>query len=285
MRSSAEAGLNYKRPSFTRDNRLSVSFSGGLMALSRRQKLMVIMLLFYWPAVFIFAHIPIPNLVQKAGVSDKSIHFVAYLILAFLLFSVVNPDKKVKWNKVVVWWILLLIAAYGIIDEWLQGYVAGRNPDIMDFFLDVAGTLASLVVLTFFTFWPALLVVTGVTIFILTNVTRVDMADLLPVINVVLRMFAYAFFTILWLRYVHLRANYELSRNPERGYFPCAVIGVKWLIVMLSLPVGLLLATKLGSLVLGRDFTRSEMIISMIGIGIVVAVAGACELVRRVCKA
>ncbi len=255
------------------------------MALSRRQKLMVIMLLFYWPSVFVFAHIPIPDLVQQAGMSDKSVHFVTYWILAFLLFCAVNPNKKVKWNRAVVWWVLFLVAAYGIIDEWLQGYVAGRNPDIMDFFLDVTGALAGLVVLTFFAFWPASLVITGVTIFILTNVTRVDMADLLPVTNGVLHMFAYALFTILWIRYVHLRTNYELSHNPGRGYFPCAVMGAKWLIVMLALPVGLLLATKLGSLVLGRDFTCSEMIISMIGIGVVVAVAGAGALIRRVRKA
>jgi VanZ family protein len=264
------------------------------MALSRRQKLIVIMLLFYWPSVFIFAHIPIPDLVQQAGVSDKSIHFVAYWILAFLLFCVVNPDKKVKWSKVVVWRILFLIAAYGIIDEWLQGYVAGRNSDIMDFFLDVAGAVASLVVLTFFAFWPALLVITAVTIFILTNVTRVDLADLLPVTNRVLHLFAYVFFTILWIRYIHLRTNYspqciatdELSHHPGFGYFSHAkVMGVKRLIVMLALPVGLLLATKLGSLVLGRDFTCPEMIISTIGIGGVVAVAGVSALIRRVHKA
>jgi VanZ family protein len=264
------------------------------MALLRRQKLVVIMLLFYWPSVFIFAHIPIPDLVHQAGVSDKSVHFVAYWILAFLLWCAVNPKKKVKWSKAVVWWILFLIAAYGIIDEWLQGYVAGRDPDIMDFFLDVAGALAGLVVLTFFAFWSASLVITGVTIFVLTNVTRVDMADLLPVTNGVLHVFAYAFFTVLWIRYVHLRTNYsprcvatgELSHNPGRGYFPCAkVMGAKWLIVMLASPVGLLLATKLGSLVLGRDFTSSEMIISMIVIGAVVAVAGVGALIRRVRKA
>jgi VanZ family protein len=260
------------------------------MALSRRQKLMVVMLLFYWPSVFIFAHIPIPHLVQKAGMSDKSIHFVVYWILAFLLFSVVNSDKKVRWNKVVVWWILFLIAAYGVIDEWLQSYVAGRNPDIMDFFLDVAGALASLVVLTFFAFWSASLVITGVSIFILTNVTSVDLARLLPLTNGMIHLFAYAFFTILWIRYVHLRTNYsprsvatgEPSQNPGCGYFLCAkVMGVKRLIIMLALPVGLLLVTKLGSLVLARDFTLLEMIISTIGIGVAVTVAGAGAIIRR----
>ena len=55
------------------------------MALSLRRKLTVIVLALYWPSLFILAHIPIPKVVREADVSDKSLHFLAYLLLTFLL--------------------------------------------------------------------------------------------------------------------------------------------------------------------------------------------------------
>ena len=92
------------------------------MVLSRRQKLTIISLLFYWPGVFILAHIPIPQLVYKAQVSDKSLHFLAYLVLVFLLWFAISPNKKVNWRKAAVWWILFVVVLYGVVDELLQGY-------------------------------------------------------------------------------------------------------------------------------------------------------------------
>src|SRR4030042_2153286 len=147
------------------------------MVLSRRQKLTIISLLVYWPGVFILAHIPIPRLVYKAGVSDKGLHFIAYLILVFLLWFAISPNRKVNWRKAAAWLVLIVVVWYGVFDEVLQGYV-GRTCDIRDFFADLAGTVAGLVLFTFFTFWPVLLAVTGIAIFILTNLIRANLADL-----------------------------------------------------------------------------------------------------------
>jgi len=69
------------------------------MAKSWQQKIIIILLAFYWPILFILAHIPIPQYVRKAGVSDKSLHFLAYLILTFLLWFAIRPDEKVKWRS------------------------------------------------------------------------------------------------------------------------------------------------------------------------------------------
>jgi len=229
------------------------------MALSRQHKLIILSLVFYWPAIFIFAHIPVPQLVRKAGVSDKGIHFLAYMILAFLLWSAINPYKKVNWRKAAVWWVLLVIVWYGVIDEVLQGCVAGRNCDIWDFITNLAGTLTGLIVLSMFTFWPACLMVTGVTIFGLTNIARTNVADVLPVTNTAFHLFAYAFFTLLWIQYL---CNFPSLKAPKP----------KWLIVATILPAGLLLAVKLGSLILGRSFVVKDAIVSAVGI---VAVTGA----------
>lgn len=238
------------------------------MALSRQQKLIIISLAFYWPTLFILAHIPIPQLVRKADVSDKGLHFLAYVILSFLLWSAINPYKKVNWHKATVWWVLLVIVWYGVIDEVLQSFVTGRSCDIRDFFADLAGTLTSLIMLSVFTFWPCSLLVTGVTIFVLTNIARKSLADFLPVANTAFHLFAYALFTILWIRYMY----YFLSLKAPK---------LKWLIAALILPMGLLLAVSLGSLILGRSIAITDVITSVVGIVAVVATIYVTTLSRR----
>ena len=228
------------------------------MAVSRRQKLIIISLLMYWPIIFILAHIPIPPLVRKAGVSDKIIHFVAYLVLVFLLWFAISPDRKVTWRRTTAWWVFFGAVCYGIIDELLQGVVVGRSCDAMDFLADLAGVLTGLILFAFFTFWPAFLVVTGITVFALTNLTRVNLADLLPpAANLAFYLFAYGFFAALWIQNMHL---FSSLRAPK----------IKWLIVASALPMSFLVAVKLFSIVAGRDFRQRDIIIAAVGIAAVV---------------
>ncbi len=228
------------------------------MAKSRKKKLILISLLIYWPTLFALAHIPIPKVVREAGVSDKSLHFIAYLILVFLLWFVISPDRKVSWRKAAAWWILLVTVCYGVIDELLQGVVVGRSCDAMDFFADLIGVLTGLILLAFFTFWPAFLVVTGITIFALTNLTRTSLSDLLPpAANLAFYLFAYGFFTMLWIQNISL-------------FLPSKATKLKWLIVASALPIGFLVAVKLFSIISGRDFRLQDVIIAAVGIAAVV---------------
>ena len=227
------------------------------MALSRRQKLTIISLLFYWPSIFILSHIPIPQLVRQAGLSDKALHFLVYMILAFLLWFAVSPYRKVNWRRAAVWWALGVLVLYGVFDEALQHYV-GRSCDVWDLLMDVAGALTGLLLLSFFTFWSAALAVMAVTIFGLANLARKNPADLLPVTNALFYVFAYAFFTLLWIRYLRL---FPLSK-PKK---------LKWLVTALALPTALLVVVKLFSKILGRDFGAQDMFLSAIGVAAAVA--------------
>lgn len=237
------------------------------MTVSRRQKLIIISLLIYWPAIFVLAHVPIPLLVRKAGVSDKILHFIAYFVLVFLLWFAANPDRKVSWRRAAAWWILLVTVWYGVIDEVLQGFVAGRNCDVMDFFADLAGVVTGLILFAFFSFWPAFLVVTGITIFALSNLTRVNLVDLLPITNIAFHLFAYAFFAMLWIQNMHL-------------FLPLKVPNLKWLILASVLPTGLLLAVKVFSVISGRGGTIQDVIIAAVGIAAVVITAYMLGLFR-----
>jgi len=231
------------------------------MAKSWQQKIIIILLAFYWPILFILAHIPIPQYVRKAGVSDKSLHFLAYLILTFLLWFAIRPDEKVKWRKAAVWWVFITVTGYGAVDEVVQSLV-GRTCDAMDIVANLAGNLTGLLLFSFFPFWSAALFVTGIVIFGITNLLRANLAELLPVTNTIFHFFAYAFFSVLWIHNMHLNI-YRKSSNK------------KWFIQALAVPTGLLLTVKLFSTIMGRHFAASDTVASL---GAIITVVAAVHL-------
>ncbi len=240
------------------------------MALSLRQKLTIVSLLFYWPGIFILTHIPlarVPSWVIGAHIYDKTFHYFAYLVLVFLLWFAISPYRKVNWRRAAVWWILFVVVWYGVFDEWLQGYV-GRDPDVMDFFTDLAGTLTGLILLSIFPFWPASLGLTAAAIFVLTNFMQANLTDSLPVTNAVFHLLAYGFFTMVWIRYM-----YHL--------LPIKAPQPKWLIGALAVPTGFLLAVELFFTAAGNGFRLSCTIVSAVGIAAVVITIYLIALCRR----
>lgn len=229
------------------------------MTLLRRQKLIIILLVFYWPAIFILTHIPmvsIPMWVIQTNTNDKILHYLVYLILVFLLWLAINPNEKVNWGRTSVWWVLLVVVWYGVFDEWLQSYV-GRSCDIADFLADLAGTLTGLILLSFFSFWSASLVLTGAAIFILTNFMQAN-PDLLPTANVVFHLVGYAFFSLLWTRYM---CQLLPAKAPQ----------LKWLIGASAIPIVFLLSVETFSVVAGNGLEPLCVIASVAAITAVIS--------------
>jgi hypothetical protein len=235
--------------------------------LSFRQKVTLILLVSYWLVLFILAHIPIPQFVYRAQVSDKTLHFLAYLILVFLLWFTISPDKKVSLRKAAAWLVLLAVIVYGAADEVTQGYV-GRSCDVRDFAADMVSTLTGLILFSIFSFWPAALLVAGVTIFGITNVSRANLADVLPITSEMFHLFGYAIFTLLWIQVINL----FLSLKPTKS---------RWLIVALVPPIVFLIAVKVSSAILGRGFRAKDAILAVAGIAAVVAAIYLTTLFRR----
>ena len=82
-----------------------------------RHRYVLIGLLLYWPALFAATHIPVPDFVGSMGMSDKKLHYLAYLILVSLLWFAVSPHDRVNWKKAKVWIVLAVIVWYGAIDD------------------------------------------------------------------------------------------------------------------------------------------------------------------------
>ncbi len=254
--------------SFIWANYLNEIIKKTLMNLSRRQKITIISLLFYWPGIFIATHIPIvPRWVGQIGFSDKVLHYLIYLILTFLLWFAISPHKKVNWRKATVWWVMLVVVWYGVFDEVLQGYV-GRQPDVRDFFADLGGTVTGLILLTIFHFWPAGLTIIGGAIFALTNFARTNPADVLPVTNATFYFLAYGFFCLLWLRYM---CHILPFRTPE----------FKWIAVALAPPIGLLICSELFAAFASKGFEPSRSIAATAGIISAVGMVSLITTLRR----
>ncbi|UCC21823.1 MAG: VanZ family protein [Planctomycetota bacterium] len=237
------------------------------MALVRRQKVILISLLLYWPAIFVLAHIPVPKFFHGAHVSDKTLHYIAYFVLVFLLWFALGPGSKVKWRRPAVWCVLFVVVCYGVLDEWLQGYV-GRDADVVDFFADLAGALTGLILLTIFSFWPAALAGAAATIFVLANFMRGGLADVMPLTSMMFLLFAYGLFSLLWTGYMP-------------GLLPLKAPEPRWLIGALSLPLGLLLVVELFSALVGNDFRLSHVAVSVAGIAVVIMALYLVALFRR----
>jgi VanZ family protein len=78
--------------------------------------------------------IDIPNI-------DKLFHFVEYFILgALLVRGFVNSFDKISFRTIILL-AVLIASAYGILDEFHQRFVSGRNPEIFDVFSDIIGSL------------------------------------------------------------------------------------------------------------------------------------------------
>lgn len=221
--------------------------------LTRRQIPILIALLLYWPAIFIATHIPrIPQWVGQVPVSDKTLHFLAYLFLVFLLWFAINPNRKVSWRKPAAWWILFAVVWYGVMDEWLQMYV-GRCADVRDFFADLAGAVTGLVLLTIFYFWPGCLILTGFGVFVVTNFLRAHTTAQLQIIEVGFYFCSYAFFSMLWMRYIH----HFLTVKPPQ---------LKWLIGSLAMPVGLLSGLEVFCLIASHGLNLQAVTVPIAGI-------------------
>jgi hypothetical protein len=223
------------------------------MAMMRRRKVTILALALYWPTLFVLAHIPIPAVVRRAGMSDKSLHVLMYMILTFLLWSVVEPQSKLRWRRATPWLTLAVVLAYAFCDEYLQRFVAGRSMDARDLVADAIGALAALGLLSVFSFWPALLIVSGTAIYTLAVFTRANLTELLPVTSTVFHLATHTLFTLLWM--VCLRTSFGLKQpNP------------RWLVASLSVPLGLLLVTKTSALISGKAFEGWDVVAAAVGI-------------------
>jgi hypothetical protein len=196
------------------------------MRLLRRHKSVLIALGIYWPVIFWLTHVPIFAIARQSGMSDKTMHLMAYFVLTFLVWFAISPYEKVRWIGRKVWIVLAILVGYAAGDEVLQGYV-GRSMEVGDFVADAAGILLALGLLTVLSFWSAMLTASAVFVFVISN--KSNLLGLYPQygLETIFHYTAYTAFTLIWIQHMD-------------RYTAIRPAGARWLVCVLAVPMGLL---------------------------------------------
>ena len=101
----------------------------------------------YWVGLFVLTHTPVvlPKLVET---KDKTAHFIGYALLAAGLFA----SLRLFGHRDPTRAVLIIGMLYGAADELLQIPV-GRSCELNDWFADVAGIAAAVVVCGLIATW------------------------------------------------------------------------------------------------------------------------------------
>ncbi len=237
------------------------------MQLLRRHKSVLIALGIYWPVIFWLTHIPVPDIARQSGMSDKTMHVMAYFALSFLIWFAISPYDKVKWNRKKVWILLAIVVWYGAMDEYLQARV-GRSCDIHDFIADLFGMVLALGILSIFGFWSSLLTASAVFVFVISNKSHLLMLYPQYHLNTAFHLTAYTAFALIWIQHAE-------RYNPKRiGSLP-------WLAYSISVPV-LLLVAIMGTLPLwDRPIWWVDVATALFGIVSAVLITAATVYITR----
>jgi len=137
-------------------------------------------------------------------------------------------------------------------DELTQGLV-GRSCDPRDLVADVIGTAGALGLMSFLSFRRAGLVVTACTIFGIANVSRVNLADVIPVASSAFYFVAYGALTAFWMECADLTGVVGESK-------------VRWAAWSVGVPVVLLAVVCGSSIILRRTVSAESVMLSLGGI-------------------
>lgn len=224
-----------------------------------RQKAALMLLIVYWPVIFILTHIFLPQYVlNQLRASDKALHFLVYFILIVLLWISISPDRKADLRSKKVWIVFAVLIFYAGADEWLQGLSAGRTRDIMDFAANAEGLLAGGVLICIFSF-AAVLIETAASIVIFTIAVRIQLTGYLEFIRPMFLLISFGLFTFFWCEFLTFYKVFEKNR-------------IKWLISSISCPAGLVAAIKIVSKFTGRSFELEDFLFAAVAIFAVIAI-------------
>ena len=104
--------------------------------------LFYIPLVVYWILLAVATSLPSKSLPDVFNAGDKTIHLVAYFILAFLVAFSMHFQRRNRYlsaNYALV--SILTVSLYGFFDEVHQLVIPGRYFDMLDWVFNVLGTL------------------------------------------------------------------------------------------------------------------------------------------------
>ena len=113
----------------------------GRVQRGRKSRLALAGLCVYWPAIFVISHIPKEHVPKNVPVSGRAVHLVAYFVLTLLLFLNAGLARRASFRSKKTWTLIVIIAAYAALDEFVQHFIPGRYGSSIDWAVDVCACL------------------------------------------------------------------------------------------------------------------------------------------------
>lgn len=83
---------------------------------------------------------------------EKVGHLTVYAVLAMLVLLAFGNQLSRRRR---LWWTLVIVASYAVLDELHQSVVPGRSPTVMDVAIDIIGGMIGIVVVDRVSRWSA----------------------------------------------------------------------------------------------------------------------------------
>lgn len=113
-----------------------------------KRKLIYSLLLIYWLFILLLTSLPAGNM-PNVQINDKVIHFIAFMLLGFLLRSALRIQGKVGFVKKYSFAVsITIISIYALLDELHQMYIPGRSCDPKDWLADICGAFLGIIIVT-----------------------------------------------------------------------------------------------------------------------------------------
>jgi hypothetical protein len=220
--------------------------------MTRERKFFITILIFYWLGIFAATHIPIPGWTRKMGVSDKTMHFVAYMVLTLLLWLGTSFEIKADWKKLRPWLLSTIVLLYGVADELLQHFTK-RSADIRDFAADVFGLAAAMAIVTVLPACHATMILITVCPLFLPAIVRSQLIIQGSIPEAVAYMTVFAVITIAWIKYLSSVLALNFRKN-------------KLLAVFFAPPAGTIIIVKLYAQLTDKPFGTTALLSAFISI-------------------
>ena len=96
-----------------------------------RDTLLLVSLVILFITITLLSLLP-PKSALDLENKDKLSHFLAYFVLSLNTFLL----WRISWRKI---WIIFVLIGYGLLLEWIQGFVPGRESSLLDGFANSIG--------------------------------------------------------------------------------------------------------------------------------------------------
>jgi VanZ family protein len=108
------------------------------------------LLVIAWAGLIFFVSAQPKETFQRLGFTGQALsvggHLFVYFVLMILLVLALRASIKLS-NKQIYLLAFLIVAIYGLSDEYHQSFVPGRTPTLVDWFVDLIGAGLALLVL------------------------------------------------------------------------------------------------------------------------------------------